>query len=202
MSASRNDGFFPANLGRIRIMLFVDGENLAIRFAKQMNNEEKPPSHVELQRDVYVWSEFLNRVGEPRVPILRRYYYTSVQGDTKKLDEIRDRLKELGIEAPRVFKKNKSRGSKRVDISLTTEMLSHAHRGNYDLAVLVAGDEDYVPLVEAVIAEGARVVLWFVRSGLSPKLRRAVDHYFDLTNVLMATSALAMHTREIDYIHG
>lgn len=80
-------------------------------------------------------------------------------------------------------------------------MLSHAYRRNYDLAVLVAGDEDYVPLVEAATAEGARVVLWFLRSGLSRKLERAVDHFFDLMNVLMASSAAAIEKREVDYLH-
>lgn len=60
--------------------------------------------------NVYAWSRLLNRVGDPRVPILRRYYYTSVMGDTQRQDEIHDRLKKLGIEAPRVFKKEKSTG--------------------------------------------------------------------------------------------
>jgi uncharacterized LabA/DUF88 family protein len=172
-----NDRFFPSNLAAgMRIMLFADGENLAIRFGRQLGDGEVPD----------------------QVPIIRRYYYTSVMGDTQRQDEIYDRLKKLGIEAPRVFKKEKSKGSKRVDISLATEMLSHAHRRNYDLAVLVAGDEDYVP---AATAEGARVVLWFLRSGLSRKLERAADHYFDLTNVLMAPSAAAIEKREIDYLH-
>jgi uncharacterized LabA/DUF88 family protein len=47
------------------------------------------------------------------------------------------------------------------------------------MAILVAGDEDYIPLVKAVMSEGRRVVLWFVEDGLSPKLVNAVDHYFD-----------------------
>ena len=86
-----------------------------------------------------------------------------------------------------MFKKNKGRegrGSKQVDISLAVEMLSHAHRGNYDAAVLVAGDGDYVPLVDAVAAAGRRVFLWFVKDGLSAVLRRRVDHFYDLGRVL------------------
>jgi len=34
----------------------------------------------------------------------------------------------------------------------------------------LAGDEDYVPLVEAVQREGLLVYVWFVPDGLSPKL--------------------------------
>ena len=63
-------------------------------------------------------------------------------------------------------------------------MLSHAFRKNYDIAVLVAGDEDYVPLVKAVMSEGRRVVIWFLSDGLSPKLVDAADHFFDLDVVL------------------
>jgi uncharacterized protein (TIGR00288 family) len=71
-----------------------------------------------------------------------------------------------------------------VDITLATEMLGHAHRKNYDIAVLVAGDEDYVPLAEAVKREGRQVVLWFVKDGLSPALQGAADHFWDLGELL------------------
>lgn len=49
-----------------------------------------------------------------------------------------------------MFKKSKTRGSKQVDISLSVDMLMHANRKNYVVAVLVAGDEDYAPLVDTV----------------------------------------------------
>ena len=85
---------------------------------------------------------------------------------------------------PRVFRKDKVKGSKRVDISLATEMLVHATRKHYDIAVLVAGDEDYVPLVRAVQGEGALVHIWFVRDGLSPALEQNADLFVDLEKVL------------------
>jgi len=45
------------------------------------------------------------------------------KGETKKLEEVENKLKNIGIEAPRVFKKTKGRGLKR----------------NYDIAILVSG---------------------------------------------------------------
>jgi len=48
----------------------------------------------------------------------------------------------------------------------------------------VAGDEDYVPLVNAVKNAGRRVFVWFVGDGLSPALKRAADYYFDIGTVL------------------
>src|SRR4051794_12186407 len=41
-------------------------------------------------------------------------------------------------------------GAKGVDISLTKDMLVQAFLGNYDIAVLVAADGDYLPVVEEV----------------------------------------------------
>jgi uncharacterized LabA/DUF88 family protein len=66
-------------------------------------------------------------------------------------------------------------------------MLLHATRKHYDVAVLVTGDEDYIPLVEAVQREGARVGVWFVPDGLSPKLERAADFYDDLALCLFGS---------------
>lgn len=163
-------------------MMFVDGENLAIRYGALLGNE-KPASHVVYEPNIFVWSSYASRRSGPQ-EYIRRYYYTSAPNDNDYRTGIEQRLRQLGIEAPRVFPKTKNRGSKRVDITLATDMLTHAHRKNYDIAILVAGDEDYIPLVEAVKSEGLRVALWFVESGLSPALQAAADHYWNLGELL------------------
>src|SRR5438552_16267039 len=104
------------------------------------------------------------------------------------------------METPRVFKKDKGKGSKRVDITLAIDMLLHGTRKHYDVAVLVAGDEDYVPLVRAVQGEGARVYVWFTSEGLSPGLYQAADYFVDLDEFLFTprlgrVSAYASDTR-------
>ena len=164
-------------------MVFVDGENFAIRY-QSLLGAVAPLSRINHEKDTFVWANGLNSACLD-AGVRRKHYYTSVQGDDTKINATADRLKDLGIEAPRVFKRTKNRGSKRVDISLSTEMLMHAARRNYQTAVLIAGDEDYIPLVEAVQAEGCRVLLWFVSDGLSPALRRAVDHYTCLDQFLL-----------------
>jgi uncharacterized LabA/DUF88 family protein len=164
--------------------MFIDGENLAIRYG-EMLGASKPPLHVSYLPNVFVWSTFANVTEHAACEVVRRYCYTSAQGDMDKIEVIEEQLKELGIEAPRVFKKTRGRRAKRVDISLATDMLSHAHRKNYDLAILVGGDEDYLPLLQAVASEGCRIVLWALTSGLSPALARAADHVYDLANILL-----------------
>ena len=77
-----------------------------------------------------------------------------------------------------MLQKVKGRPSKGVDIALTCDMLSHASHDNYDVAVLIAGDGDYVPLVDEVKRLGKLVHLVFFQStGLNPKLTCPQEWY-------------------------
>ena len=166
-------------------MMFVDGENLALRYkAMVTTGGAHRAAHVVHEDNVFAWSPYASRIVHGGPGFVRRYYYTSCQGDTNRREEVAEKIRNLGIEAPRVFPRVKQKGSKRVDITLATDMLTHAHRHNYDIAILVAGDEDFVPLVEAVQREGRRVFLWFVKGGLSPTLKNAADFYWDLGSLL------------------
>jgi len=75
-----------------------------------------------------------------------------------------------------------------VDITLATDMLSHAFNDNYEVVVLVAGDEDYVPLVQEVKRTGKQVALWFLQDGLSRHLKRECDFFLDLQYYLYNSS--------------
>ena len=178
----------PYTGDQTRAMMFVDGENLAIRYGRMLGNGHIPrdSNHLYIP-DVAVWAETLNPV-QNTPALMRKYYYTAVQGDHPKVAETEMQLKQVGIDTPRVFKRQKDRSSKRVDITLAIDMLTHATRKHYDVAILVAGDEDYVPLVEAVQREGTRVGLWFVSDGLSPALRQAADFYLDLDPSLFSVT--------------
>jgi uncharacterized LabA/DUF88 family protein len=170
-------------LSNLRVMVFVDGENIAIRCKSMLDagNHVLVPN-AQRRDSIFAWNSSLTRNQIVlNGAILRTYYYTAVQGSEAKIEEIEVQLKSMGIAAPRVFKKEPNRRSKRVDITLATDMLLHATRNNYDIAVLVAGDEDYVPLVEAVQAEGRGVHVWALPDGLSPRLVNAADEYFDLS---------------------
>jgi uncharacterized LabA/DUF88 family protein len=170
-------------LGNIRVMIFVDGENLAIRFgAMQRESGRAANAQVKFRPDVYLWNPQLTVLGAvANGGVIRTHYYTAVQADHPTVEEVARELKSHGLDAPRVFKKQKGVRSKRVDITLATEMLMHATRKHYDIGVLVAGDEDYVPLVQAVQSEGRGVHVWSLPSGLSPALVQAADHYVDLS---------------------
>jgi hypothetical protein len=188
------DALFPFVAANARAMMFVDGENLSIRHAAMVRavvdaGRERVgvPGGIWEDPEVAVWAQTLIPAygGLPGGMIfLRKHYYTSVQGDENRRAQVEQWLKEHSFEAPRVFPRDKNGRSKQVDIMLATEMLTHAHRRHYDFAVLVAGDADYIPLVRAAKGEGARVHIWALSSGLSPKLKMEADHFASLDDYL------------------
>jgi len=170
-------------------MLFVDGENLTIQAQKHFGSRLTPGRC--FKQDVFVWFPEQRATGSmfgsnyaPDLygEAVRSYYYTSLTGTDDDITTVRADLRAIGFE-PRVFKREfKGRPSKGVDIALATDLLGHAFRNNFDAAVLIAGDGDYVPMVEEVKRLGKRVYVAFLAndSGLNSRLQLAADEFFSL----------------------
>ena len=132
-------------------------------------------------------------------PPIRCHYYASVTGDDDKLDDVRAKLWKIGF-MPSVFKKNKEQTrAEGVDIALTKDMLSHAFGDHYDVAVLLAGDGDYVPLVEKLSDRGKIVCVSFFEAeeaAMSPRLKAACDYFLpvDMFFRMMSLEIAAQHT--------
>lgn len=176
-----------------RWMLFVDGENFTLEAEKVAVRQGATLSASDWYRPgVYLWRPSPNATASPvsygvdRLPLemhaVRAHFYTSAVGSPEDLDNIRRALHSLGF-TPHVFKKDKgSQRSKGVDIAFATDVLANALRNNYDAAVLVAGDGDYVPLVEEIKRAGKLALLWyFDNDSLSPALKLAADDIEDYT---------------------
>jgi NYN domain len=150
-------------------MIFVDGENLTIRgqeFAKNIGLDLVRGPYWEPDTFLWIpdvegeypmfseeaWMARHHHKAETRAR--RAYYYTAVVGDDTDLRRTRLAIRELGFE-PNVFKKLKGTRSKGVDVSLTATLVSHAYRESYYVAYLIAGDGDYVPMVEEAKRLGA-----------------------------------------------
>lgn len=69
----------------------------------------------------------------------------------------------------------KRRRQKEVDVLIAVDMLTHSHRGNMSHAVLLAGDLDFKPVVEAVVEQGTKVTVAFEPKSGSKILARAAD---------------------------
>jgi uncharacterized LabA/DUF88 family protein len=175
-------------------MLFVDGENFTKRGQDVMKDAgEGPVAGPSWRRDVFLWLPRRSATEPIFAPwhgsggaemATRAYYYTSTPSGEPEWTDTRLALRAKGFE-PRLFPRRSGR-SKAVDIALTTDVLTLGGEHRYDVAVIVAGDGDYVPLVEAVKRLGHHVVLaFFASSGLSADLRIAADEFYDLGPTLV-----------------
>lgn len=181
-------------------MMFVDGENLVCRAQELMGRQKitlQAGSHY--LKDVFVWMPTIR----PTTPVtqpaqglkleefsIRSHYYASVVGSEQIVSKTREALRLLGFQ-PIVFKRPKNaKQSKGVDITLTKDMLVHAFNNNYDVAVLVSGDGDYVPVVEELKRMGKSVYLLFFEDqklGLNKDLRLACDKFFKLKSMFVGS---------------
>jgi uncharacterized LabA/DUF88 family protein len=77
-----------------------------------------------------------------------------------------------------ITKRHAKRGNtqKEVDVQLAVDLLTHSFRGNMDEATLLTGDQDFRPVVEAVVREGMFLTLWSDPRTTSSELRTTADH--------------------------
>ena len=174
----------------MRWMLFIDGENFTIQGQKiAASNGVTLSDGAYYMPGVFLWmpdarpsgNHYKNAHLQLQKTAIRSHYYTSMTGNEDTIQNARRRLRKLGFH-PEVFRKPQGHTkSKGVDITLATDMLSHCFHGNYDVAVLIAGDGDYVPLVTEIKRMGKVVYLaFFENSGLSQELYLASDCFLDI----------------------
>lgn len=165
-------------------MVFVDGENLCVRFERMCKEAGKIPLNtVQHEVGAFVWRKGFT-FNWP-LDVLRVTYYTSVAGTDDGLKELQDRMAKLhwarsdnhgGRMVPRVFKKAKSgEKTKSVDINLCVDILRHCYADDLDTVVLMSGDGDYLPLLREVMRRGKQAIVAAFSSGLNPEIGRTVD---------------------------
>lgn len=157
-----------------RMMVFFDGTNFLVQLSKHLGLDfraEKPQWAA-----ISMAAELINRlISFKNIKVIRKYWFASYIGSEEFLIEYRSQLRQRGFE-PKLFRKRGNR-EKGVDIALTKEMLVNAFQQNCDLVVLIAGDEDYVELIEEVKRYGQMIYGVFFREGLSEHLRLACDKF-------------------------
>jgi uncharacterized LabA/DUF88 family protein len=67
------------------------------------------------------------------------------------------------------------RRQKEVDVLLAVDMLTHGFHKNMTRAVLVSGDLDFRPVVEALLRLGVYVEVWYEKTSASEELYLAAD---------------------------
>ncbi|MEE8418785.1 MAG: NYN domain-containing protein [Dehalococcoidales bacterium] len=158
-----------------RVMVFIDGSNLY----HSLKNFFK-------RTDLDI-GKFCNKlIGKRR--LIRIYYYNASVGRREEPDRYRDQQTffasvsaipycELRLgRLVYVNWPNTPPYEKGVDIQLTTDLLTHSYKNNYDVGILVAGDTDYVGALQAVKDNGKNIeIALFGKENTSRPLRDVAD---------------------------
>jgi len=178
----------------VKSIVFVDGENLTMRYQALVKEGRRSCQGVVHCADVFVWSP---RIGRPGIDtdIIRINYYTSMVGDEDAITALKEVIAAQRFHGfqdyygpcqlhPRVYKKpQKSTKSRLVDINITIDSMRHAYTGAVDVVHLFSGDGDFVELVEDIGRSGTRVCVAAFSSGLEPKLSVVADRFFLLDDL-------------------
>ena len=130
--------------------------------------------------------------------LIRIYYYNAKVGYKEEPERYRDQQKFFAsvtavpyteLRLGRLVYNNWPTAppyEKGVDIQLATDMITHSYKNNYDVAILVAGDNDYVGAIQAVKDNGKNVeVALFGKERTSMQLRRVADRVTHINNRLL-----------------
>jgi uncharacterized LabA/DUF88 family protein len=102
--------------------------------------------------------DFAKRVG------LQKKYFANIQA-----------LSGFHVRLGRLSGTSKSPRQKQVDVRLAVDVIDHASRKNMDNAILIAGDEDFTPLVESVVRPGTWVEVFYDPRSVAEELCTAAD---------------------------
>ena len=147
----------------MKICIFFDGQNF-YRSLQRFDDTLR----VDYDR-LAMW--ITQAVGGPNALFGGAYYYVGVSADAPQVVEgflkglelrpgyfvKRDRRVRRSVRCPACGAESEYTTEKRVDTRLVADLIHFAANGAYDAAVLVSGDDDFVPAVEAVNALGKQV---------------------------------------------
>ena len=118
--------------------------------------------------------------------------FTSVNADEKQLRRDRNRHHDLmhaGVET-KFYPMSQSLGEKGIDVAMAIDILQVGMEGIMDVAVLVTGDGDFVPLVRALMKKGITVVVAYFgyedsgrKSFANERLKEASNCVLDINSL-------------------
>lgn len=168
--------------------VFIDGAYLRVEAEKLRNTGDVHPlnlaSNMVGQPTVQGWASD-HTTGRRNALMGRVTYYDALPNDDEESErqEYWDAIEllpdvHLGFGALKALKRK--RRQKGVDTLIAVDMLVGAFSELFDIAILLAGDADFIPVVEEVRRRGVMVVVAGVESSVSEDLRRVADRYVEI----------------------
>ena len=157
-----------------RVMIFIDLRNIVSSVAMTQS--------FPFKTDFYSLARLL--AGQRNV--LAAYVFDGTMGDDEdsaaRTRKFHDYLRYNGF---RVVERNSVEGreQKEVDVAMACEMVVHALKDNYDVAIVISGDRDFVPAMQKVQAAGKRVEVAAFEDVYNEECKRVADIYYLLDDI-------------------
>ena len=170
-----------------RVSVFIDGNNFYFGLRKLYGKEKSLKTF-----DFEKFAQFL--AGKNKVVAI--YYYNALldkEHNPKKYESQKEffaKLREipnLNLVLCRLLKRSITGTNKSYyiikedDINMAVDMVENAHENNFDVAILVSGDGDFVPAVRSVKKKDKVVKNVFFKNSSSRKLKNFCDESLELS---------------------
>ena len=157
--------------------LFVDGgylREVAQKFGDEFLGGAEPPISFEALGGGFTKCFYYDCLPAQRGGERSQAYESRVSQQRDQLSAIRASRGWHVVEGVIVGRGSRAR-QKQVDVHIAVDMLTHSYRRNMHRATFIAGDQDFKPLVEAVVREGMFIEIWYEPSSASIDLLDAAD---------------------------
>jgi len=158
--------------------LFVDGAYV---------RERRTARRLDLEFDPRGPARYLDRLRSlgKQQTVVRCFYFDALDDEDPEMVAFFEKMRGLDdthVYLGRLVRGGSGRRQKGVDIQLAVEALKVAGSGNADVIALVTGDEDFIPLVEAIRDEGPIVYVLAFNDSVSADLLNAADRKYVFTD--------------------
>lgn len=166
----------PHTLKPIRY-LFIDGgyfREIVKTFSEEYFNESSPSFDYDLLAKNHDKVFYYDCLPQRKVGETDKDYETRIKTDKELFRSMRLCSGWHVVEGVVKGEGGRAR-QKEVDIRIAVDMLTHSHQRNMHRVSFIAGDQDFKPLVNALVREGMFIDLWYVKGHVSEDLLLAAD---------------------------
>lgn len=173
-----------------KVMAFIDGGYLRSQFKLKHGTEEIDFNKLKSR---LIDNFNANCGGKYDGDLVRVYYYDAiVDHDHSNHSEQKQYFSKIGIingyqvRLGRLTSTGKNGEGplkqKGVDVHLAVDMITKAYHEQYDFAILLAGDDDFLDVINAVKDSGKRVFGMYFKAHISNNLYDALDARIEIDN--------------------
>ena len=195
---NENDSAVRMFVEKLKVMIFIDGG-----YVRQTLNDiqaKKKGDELDLRKgkeegDRVDYSHISNRllsvfsIESIHLDLVRTYFYDGIpdvklEKEYEQQHQYLERIRGLDyfeVRGGRVIKDDNGKMTQKgLDVLFTIDMLSHAYENNYDIAIVVSGDDDFLDIVKSVKNRGKRVFGAYFSRSISENLKSIFDRRYEL----------------------